>query len=271
MSDYPQQSYGTPPAGPAPAGQGSSGGYVRVRVPSRTPYVTYTIMVITILVYMLQLVLQKTGAQLDWATGLGALRADLIHNGQLWRLLTPMLLHASIPHIFFNMYAVYVLGPGLEQAFGRWRFFILYVLSGFAGNVLSFLHFNLTGSLDFSVGASTAIFGLIGAEGVFLYLNRAVFGSRFRSAIQSVITIVVLNLLISLTPGIDIWGHIGGLLGGLLFTWFASPLWEVRGTSPDLYMGDKSEPRNVITGSAIVILIFGALALWGINQPFVPK
>ena len=134
------------------------------------------------------------------------------------------------------MYALVIFGPGLERNFGHWRFLTLYLLGGFSGNVLSFLL-----SSGYSVGASTAIFGLVGAEGIFLYQNRQLFGNRFGRAIGNVIFVVAVNLVLGLTPGIDNWGHVGGLLGGLIFTWFAGPKWEVQGMMPAVHLADKRE------------------------------
>jgi rhomboid protease GluP len=240
-----------------------------VALPQGVPYITYTIIGITVAAYLLQILSVRVygyampAAELDWLELYGAKINELIQAGQIWRLLTPVLLHASVPHIAFNMYALAIFGVGLERNFGRWRFLALYLLGGFAGNVLSFL---LTS--DYSVGASTAIFGLVSAEGVFLYQNRKMFGSRFRGAIGNIIFVVVANLFLGRAfAGIDNWGHVGGLLGGLLFAWFASPIWEVQGVPPRLYVVDKREPREVITGAALVILIFGALAVWGIVAP----
>jgi rhomboid protease GluP len=160
------------------------------------------------------------------------------------------------------MYALVVFGVGLERNFGHWRYLTLYVLGAFTGNVFSFLL-----SSGYSVGASTAIFGLIGAEGIFLYQNRKMFGSQFGRAIGNIVFIVAINLLLDLTPGIDIWGHIGGLLGGLIFTFFAGPRFEVEGIYPALHLVDTREPREILTGAAAVILIFGALTVWGIIAP----
>lgn len=233
---------------------------VRVSLPASVPYVTYTIIGITIFVYLLQLA-SAALFQVDLPQYYGAVSSTLIRQGQLWRLITPMLLHASIPHIGFNMYALFVFGVGLERNFGHWRFLVLYVLGGLSGNVLSFLHLPAGG---YSVGASTAIFGLVAAEGVFLYQNRRLFGNRFRAAIGNIIFVVVLNLGIGqVTPGIDNWGHVGGMLGGLIFAWFAGPKWEVQGMMPALRVADQREPREVITGAALVLLIFGGLAVWG--------
>ena len=108
------------------------------------------------------------------------------------------------------MYALYAIGPGLERYYGRSRYLLLYILAGFAGNVASFLI-----SPQTSLGASTAIFGLLGAEGVFLYQNRQLFGPAAKRSLTNVIMIAAVNLMIGLSPGIDNWGHVGGLIGGI--------------------------------------------------------
>ncbi len=247
---------------------------MRVSLPSSVPYMTYAIVGVTSAVYLLQVAstavfgYASAAAGMDWLEAYGARINDLIRAGQLWRFLTPVLLHASIPHILFNMYALVIFGVGLERHFGHWRFLLLYILGGFTGNVLSFLLSN-----GYSVGASTSIFALVGAEGIFLVQNRGLFGKQFGRAIGNVIFVVAVNLMLGLTPGIDNWGHVGGLLGGLVFTWFAGPVWVVQqstpmmGTMPAVYLADKREAREVLTGAAAVILIFGALAAWGMVAP----
>ena len=216
--------YAPPEGAPEPAPRP-----VRMSLPASVPYVTYTIVGITVLVYLLQLGsvallgYANATARMDVLVALGARVNEMIRQGQLWRFITPVLLHASVPHILFNMYALVAFGSGLERHFGHTRFLLLYVLGGFTGNVLSFLL-----SDGYSVGASTAVFGLVGAEGVFLFQNRGLLGNQFGRAIGNVLFIVAVNLMLGLTPGIDNWGHVGGLLGGLVFTWFAGPVWEVR-------------------------------------------
>jgi rhomboid protease GluP len=242
-------------------------------LPASVPYVTYTIVGITVLVYLLQLGsvallgYANAMARMDVLVALGARVNEMIRQGQLWRFITPVLLHASVPHILFNMYALVVFGSGLERHFGHTRFLLLYMLGGFTGNVLSFLL-----SDGYSVGASTAVFGLVGAEGVFLFQNRGLLGNQFGRAIGNVLFIVAVNLMLGLTPGIDNWGHVGGLLGGLVFTWFAGPVWEVRQAQigEGLVLSDRREPREVVTGAAVVILIFGFLAVWGLISPLAP-
>ena len=95
---------------------------------------------------------------------------------------------------------------------------MLYFLAAFAGNVFSFL---LTEG--YSVGASTAVFGLVAAEVFFFYQNRKLFGSQAKLAIGNAVFIIAVNLFIGLPPGIDNWGHVGGLLGGAIFAWLAGP------------------------------------------------
>jgi rhomboid protease GluP len=225
--------------------------------------VTYTILAITVVAYLLQLLAQFILGY-DVAVGLGAKANDAIRAGQLWRFFTPMLLHGSILHIGFNMYALNAFGAGLERRYGHGRFLLLYILSGFAGTVFSFLF-----SSAYSIGASGAIFGLVAAEGIFLIQNRKLFGAQARGALNNVIFVVAINLFLGLQPGIDNWGHMGGLVGGLIFAWFAGPHWEVQGISPNLHVVDLREPRDVIVGVAVVTIIFCTLAVIGMWFPFV--
>jgi len=241
---------------------------MHLHLPDVVPSVTHGIVGLTVAVYVLQLLsaflfgYAGPDLPLDWLEFFGARINSFIQAGEIWRFLTPVLLHASVPHILFNMYALVSFGTDLERHFGHGRFLLLYLLGAFAGNVLSFL---LT--RGYSVGASTAVFGLVGAEGMFLYQNRKLFGRQVRRAIGNVAFIVIVNLLLGLSPGIDNWGHVGGLLGGLMFTWFAGPLWEVEGTPPALHLEDKRQPRQIFTGAALVVFLFGILALAGILFP----
>jgi len=230
-------------------------------MPRSAPYVTYSIIGVTVFFYVLQFLSTYLFGR-DLLVLYGARINEAILAGELWRFLTPALLHGPLPHIAFNMYALLSFGTSLERHFGHGRFFLLYVLGAFTGNVASFLF-----SPGYSVGASTAIFGLLGAEAVFLIQNRKVFPGQFRSAIGNIIFIAAINLfIIGSLPGIDNWGHIGGLLGGLMFTSFAGPKWEIEGIHPAYHLVDRRPVRSVIVGAATVVLIFGALAMWGMMR-----
>jgi rhomboid protease GluP len=225
---------------------------------------TYAILGFTVIVYLLQMasvaIFGYAVYQIDWLEVYGARFNEAIRMGEVWRFITPVFLHGSVTHIFFNMYALFSLGAFLERHFGHGRFTLLYFLGAFSGNVFSFL---LTGENGYSVGASTAVFGLIAAEAVFFYQNRKLFGGQAKQAISNAVFIIAINLFIGLTPGIDNWGHIGGLLGGAMFAWFAGPRWEVAGAAfSGFKLEDQRESREIVLGAGLVILVFGALAVW---------
>lgn len=234
-----------------------------VRLPFLPPTATYVILGFTVLVYILQQVSVAVFGyavyEADWLVIYGARINEAIRAGELWRYITPVFLHGSLAHIFFNMYALLTVGSFLERHFGHGRFTLLYFLGAFSGNVFSFL---LTGDQGYSIGASTAVFGLIAAEVIFFYQNRKLFGGMARRAISNAGFIIAVNLFIGLAPGIDNWGHVGGLLGGAIFTWFAGPQWMVTGMSTDLRLKDQREIREIIFGTSAVGIIFGALALF---------
>ncbi|MEW6094255.1 MAG: rhomboid family intramembrane serine protease [Chloroflexota bacterium] len=249
MNEYPTPEQYPQPLPPQP---------IQVSAPIVKPYLTYVLLGLTVFVYLLQL-----GGQyllgLDLVTALGFKVNDYIRQGELWRLITPVFLHGSILHIGFNMYALVIYGRGLEARFGHGRFLLLYFLSAFTGNVLSFL---LTPNP--SLGASTAIFGLIAAEGAFLLQNKKILGQRVNRSLMNLLYIAAINLLIGFTTtGVDNFGHIGGLLGGLAFTWFGGPRWKVEGIYPSLRLVDEREGHGAVTGTAIVLLIFIPLAALG--------
>lgn len=264
MIDSPSTSDNTPASSSGTSAPESQ--QIRVPLPYSAPYVTYTIIGVTIAFYLAQIGsvavfgYPVSFTNIDWLELYGARINDFIKAGQVWRFLTPALLHGSIPHIFFNMYALYSIGVGLERYFGGRRYLLLYILGAFTGNVTSFLF-----TTGYSVGASTAIFGLIGAEAIFLIQNRKMFAGQFNRAIGNVIFIIVINLfLVGSLPGIDNWGHIGGLLGGLMFTSLAGPIWQVESNMVGGFsLVDKRSFRDVLTGAAAVVFVFGALAMYG--------
>ena len=257
MNETPASPFNVEPAPPTQT--------VQVALPELVPKVTYAILGFTVVVYLLQLlsvaVYGYAVYQIDWLEIYGARFNQAIRMGELWRFITPVFLHGSPQHIFFNMYALLSIGTLLERHFGHGRFALLYFLGAFSGNVFSFL---LTGENGYSVGASTAVFGLIAAEVIFFYQNRKLFGSHAKQAITNAGFIIIVNLLIGLSPGIVNWGHVGGLLGGAMFAWFSSPCWAVEGISPDLHLVDQREYREVVVGMGLVVIVFGALAAWGL-------
>ena len=140
----------------------------------------------------------------------GANYGPFVKAGDFYRLVACIFLHAGIIHIALNMYSLYIIGPKIEDFFGKWKYLLIYLLSGISGSLLSIsLNNNVV-----SVGASGAIFGLFGALIYFGHSYRGYIGAIIKSKI---IPIVIYNLLIGFfIAGIDMWGHVGGLIGGLL-------------------------------------------------------
>jgi membrane associated rhomboid family serine protease len=137
-----------------------------------------------------------------------ALYGPLVRQGDWWRLITAAFLHASVIHIAFNMFALWVIGGPVEQYLGRARYLGLYLVAGLAGSAGALVQ----APTAVTVGASGAIFGILGA---LLILEWQATG---RLAGQAM-TLIVINLAISFSiPGISWGGHVGGLIGGILAT-----------------------------------------------------
>jgi len=232
---------------------------VQVQLPGgvKTPSVTYVLLGLTILVYLLQMFSQSLfGATIDLPVIFGSKVNSLILQGEVWRLITPVLLHGSLLHIGFNMYALFALGPSLERAYGHWRYLTLYLLGAFAGNTLSFLF-----SPSTSIGASTAIFALVAAEVVFIYRNRKMFGARAKGMLVNLGVIIVVNLALGLNPGIDNWGHLGGLLGGAIFAWIAGPVYQLAVGAGGYELQDMHAGPRIKWGALLTFGIFAAVVI----------
>jgi rhomboid protease GluP len=210
---------GSQPATPtAPAGPQRE---LTVRMPVHRVWATYVFLGLITVVFLAQL----AGSQFlggDIVLALGEKDNLLIAQGQYWRLFTAIFLHGSILHFGFNAYALYIIGRDVERFSGAVRFTIIFLLAGLTGSL-----FSLVFTPAPAVGASGAIFGLIGAQGVFLYRHRKLFGERGRRGLQNIIIIAVLNLAIGLQAGIDDWAHVGGLVGGLILGGVLGPFWAL--------------------------------------------
>lgn len=220
------------------------------------PLVTYWILGISIFIFVLKYISEWTTGY-DFPFLIGGKINEYILQGEVWRLLTPVFLHGSLAHLGFNMYALYAMGRSLEQHFGHTRFFVLYMVGGFTGNVLSYVF-----SPNPSLGSSTAIFGLLAAEGVFIYQNRKMFGKDSQRMLINTVSIALINFVFGLsTSRIDNWGHLGGLLGGVIFAWIAGPIWKIEGLYPTYHVIDSRASHSIWTGAISAIGIFSIVAL----------
>ncbi len=181
----------------------------------KKPFVTKTLIIINVLIYLvcaLSLIYKPEINTL--ITYYGANNYKLIQaQGYLglYRLITSMFLHADIFHIFFNMYALYVVGNQVERYYGPKKYLLIYFISGIVGSLFSNV---FMASSTISIGASGAIFGLFGALAYFSYNYRAVLGNFLKG---SIIPILVINLCLGIfISGIDVFSHIGGLIAGVM-------------------------------------------------------
>ncbi|MBU5213420.1 rhomboid family intramembrane serine protease [Heyndrickxia oleronia] len=172
------------------------------------PFFTYAFLVIQIIMFIL---LEITGGStnIENLIKYGAKYNPAIMEGEWWRFITPIFLHIGLSHVIMNSIAIYFLGTIVERVYGRIRFILIYLFSGFAGVLASFIF-----SDQISAGASGAIYGCFGALLFIGATNPKIF---FRTMGTNVIVVLILNLVISFTvPVIDLSAHIGGLLGGFL-------------------------------------------------------
>ena len=166
----------------------------RVALEIEKPVVTYVLMGVIALFFIAQMLCtQFLGFDLPAAL-LSKIRSEIL-AGQLWRLITPILLHGSILHVGLNLYALWILGRQLEGIYGHWRFLILFLVAGFGGNVLSFVF-----SPNVSLGSSTGIFGLLAAEFLLILQNKQFFGPRARAMLGNLVFIFLLNIAIGIAP-----------------------------------------------------------------------
>ena len=170
----------------------------------KKPFITYGLIFINVLIYLLCILNNNLITTL-------AVNRYFITSGQYYRLITGIFCHASIWHLVFNMYALYIIGMQLESFLGKYKYLAIYLLTGLSGSLLSILF-----SSNYSVGASGAIFGLMGSLLYFGYHYRVYLDSVVKSQI---IPLILINLIIGFSfTGIDNFAHVGGLVGGILST-----------------------------------------------------
>lgn len=205
--------------------------------------VTVTIIAIQVIVFLLMTLAGGSTNSLVLLR-FGALQSSLVKAGEWWRLITPVFVHIGFAHILINSITLYFIGIYIEQLFGHWRMLVIYFLSALTGNLLS--AYWLPSGL--SAGASTAIFGLFGA---FIMLGTSFRDNQaIRILSRQFLILVILNIVTDLmVPGIDLAGHIGGLIGGFLVAYVVG--------APRL--GKVNVIERVIAG---LVLVIGVVALF---------
>ena len=205
-------------------------GRPRFYIPVTKPYVTYALIAANVLVFVLAFVYGLTRyavwtGSLDMRVlmDLGAKVNELVTLGQTWRLFTAMFLHIGPLHLLFNLYALFVIGTLIEGYYGHVRYALIYFLGGLLGSVASYAFTSAP-----SAGASGGVFAITGATAVYFFRYRENFGARGRAVLQNMLFIIVVNLAFGWAgSGVDNWGHIGGLVGGVLVAWGLTPRYRI--------------------------------------------
>ncbi|KAL9246752.1 hypothetical protein vseg_020248 [Gypsophila vaccaria] len=199
------------------------------------------------------------GPSADTLLKMGALQWDrVVYRHQGWRLITCIWLHAGVIHLFANMLSLVLIGIRLEQQFGFLRIGLLYLVSGVGGSVLSSLFLQKS----ISVGASGALFGLLGAMLSELLTNWTIYSNK-AAALVTLIVMIVINLAVGILPHVDNYAHIGGFLTGFLlgFVLLLRPRfgWRERHQLPEhLRVKTKYLPYQLVLFIiALVLLIAG--------------
>lgn len=193
------------------------------------PPVTLTIFFVTLFVYLIQVIVDAfiyqsfspffiigrliSGPSIQSMVFMGGEVSSLVVRGDWYRLFMPILLHSSLMHIFSNMLTLIIVGPFVEQLFGRVKYLIIYIVAGIWGNLLTFI-FDPNPNVV-SVGASGALFGLFGAMIAIAWYNRN--NLAFKRQLVIFTAFAVFNLISNFNaPSVDIWAHLGGLIAGVL-------------------------------------------------------
>jgi rhomboid protease GluP len=209
---------------------------------AKVPFLTYALIVINIVVWLLMNGYAKIlniGVE-NLFTPFGAKENFRIIAGEYWRFLTPVFLHADIKHLLMNCLSLFVFGKIVEGLYGHKKFAFIYLASGIMGNIASFMF-----SPHSAVGASGAIFGLLGALIYFSVENPKICKRYFGN---DILIMVVVNLVYGfVSPGIDNFGHVGGLIGGFL----TSGIVKVKGVS------NKLLGRPVFIAATVIVLAAG--------------
>lgn len=215
-----------------------------LRIDTSPPVITYILLAVIVVVWVIEELLGGSG-DINVLIFMGAKVNELIAQGEYWRLFTPIFLHGSFEHLLFNGLALFLWGRYIEGLFGKVKYLSIYIIAGLFGSLASYIM-----SPSVSIGASGAIFGLFGTLLYFRIRQRELYNKIF--GIQVVI-IIGLNLFNGFVqPGIDNWGHVGGLIGGFLSAYAFGLLGE-----------DQLKIRKVMVWVLLVCLFAGGLLYGG--------
>jgi rhomboid protease GluP len=237
------------------------------RLPLARPIVTYVLLGALVLVFLLEVVasgFDVVNTSIMYSNSTPAQVNAWVAQGEYWRLVASLFLHFGILHLVFNVWALWVLGREVEALYGSVRFATIYFLSGLFGNVAFYC---LGGPFVPSAGASGAIFGIIGAEIAFFYINRRLLGGLSQQRLRNLFVLVAINLVFGFTAaGINNIAHMGGLISGLLLGLALAPhysvRWEGYGYTPAPRLVDANPaPLRILAPLLGIVLLLAGIRL----------
>ena len=188
--------------------QSSGSGIFNISLSRKECPITILLASVNILVLLLDLLLDGKIIEIGAKSSYG------IINGEFWRLLTPIFLHADIFHLVTNLFGILVFGSIIEKKLGSMKFVAIYVLSGIYGNTFSFYFSPYLG-----VGSSSSVFGVLASLLTYFYLNKNMLGNIAKEYLISIIAIISISLIFGfISSGIDNAAHLGGILSGLIIS-----------------------------------------------------
>lgn len=181
---------------------------IKLKAWLRRPIITYFFLAIQTIVFLAMEFIPSNNI----AASMGMYGPFVVYMNEWWRFITPIFIHFGLMHFAMNSLILYFMGEQIETLYGHWRFFIIYLFSGIMGNAASFA-FNQAGVL--SGGASTSLFGLFGA--LFILGFHFINDYQVRQMIRHYMLFIAMSFVFGLMDtSVDIWGHVGGIIGGLL-------------------------------------------------------
>lgn len=219
------------------------------RIPKHKPFITNFLIFVILFMFSIEVLLNAFYSDKTLII-LGAKWNEGITRGEYWRFFTCTLLHGNLIHLLLNLTALYIFGQEVESLFGYFRFSLIYLFSSWGAALSSYAF-----SPNLAIGASGAVFGVIGALIIFFYKQKdKVTGAKLR--LKSMYTLVIINLLLGLVlPRIDNFAHIGGVISGIFCSWIISPKYIIQENKMSKLISVIKSPDKLKTTCGIITLI----------------
>lgn len=252
---------GAPPRSQTPPSAEPVPPRLMLPLPLARPVFVYALLTIILIVYV-AMTLAGGSERVSVLVQFGAKVNARIAGGEYWRLLTATFLHIGLVHLAFNGWALYAIGGDTERLLGNARFLVIYLFSAVAATLVSFVS-----TPAISAGASGAIFGTLGALGVYFLVHRRAFGRAGRGRLVNIVVVALLNIVYgSVTPGIDNAAHMGGLVAGAALAVFLCPRYKVEFGPPQMRLVDVNPLSRRWYVVVLAVALLALAILWGVRS-----